>query len=242
MALICAVGNVIYTKPSLASAELEMTMLDAVIMYAMMGLKGMALPLLIAYTNMHRFKYDFKYSYLIRSKSRLRIWYKHVINAVVDCIVVVAIMMAAGAVTGYIVCDKTVDFYSATSVCMNEFKKYRMSVPNDMDIPLMITEMYIVSVGELIARTLAAFLIYWLTDSRVTSIIGMYAMSYLSLGSLGIRGILLFVRPRQVNVKYYSALYFPSQVMETIMLLMVAIIFILLTAQIFVPVKEFIKR
>lgn len=242
MAVLCAVGNVIYNVSAVADAKMEMTVLDAVIKYVMLGLKGMALPFLIAYTNMHRFKYDFNYSYLVRSKSRMRIWYKQAVNVVFDCIVVAALMMIAGAITGYAVCDKTVDFYSGSSVCMNEFKKYRMAVPPDMNIPLMIVEMYIVSVGELIARTLATLLIYWLTDSRVISVIVMYLLSYLSLGYLGVRGIVILGRPVQATIKYYSALYFPLQVVETLLLLAVVIILILLTAQIFVPVKEFTKR
>lgn len=242
MAVICAVGSVIYSRPGLVMEELEMTILDAVLMYAMMGLKRMALPLLIAYTNMHRFKYDFKYPYLIRRKSRLRIWYKHVAIVVLDCIVVAALMMAAGMVTGCIVCEKAVDFYSSASVCRDEFKKYGMGVPVDMNIMLMIIETYVISVGELMARSLAAFLIYWITDSRVISVIGLYALSFLTLGYMGIGGLALFGTPRASNIRYYSALYFPTQVLETLMLLAVAIILVLLTAQIVVPSKEFIKE
>lgn len=242
MVILCSAGSVICSRQSLLKAEIEMTVLDAVLIYAMSGLKRMAFPLLIAYTNMHRFKYDFKYSYLIRSKSRLSIWYKQAINVVADCIVAAALMMISGTVAGYIVCDEAVDFCSTASVCLDEFRKQGMGVPMDMNIPLMIIETYIISVGELIARTLAAFLIYWLSGSRVISVIGIYVMSYLSLGCMGIRGIALLGTPGALNIRYYSGLYFPSQVLETLMLLAVTIILVLLTAQIFVPLKEFIKE
>lgn len=242
MATLCAVGSVIYNGQSLAAIEIKITVLDSALIYAMGGLKAMALPLLIAYINMHCFKYDFKYSYLLRSKGRLSIWYKYVINIVADSIIVTALMMLAGAVTGYIVCDNTVDFFSVTSVCFNEFKKYGMSVPVDLNIPLMIIETYVINAGELIARALTAFLIYWFTNSRVISVIGMNALSYMSLGCLGVSGIAWRFKPGAVYPRYYSAMYFSSQVMETLALLAVAIMLVLLTAQIFVPAKEFLKE
>lgn len=244
IAVLLAVGSVIYSGRVTVIKELEMTTLDAVIIYAMIGLKRLPLPFLIAYVNMHRFKYDFKYQYLVRGKGRLRLWYCHIINVAVDCVVVTALMMLTGAVTGYIICDENVDFYSSVSVCMDEFMEYGMAVPYNMNIPAMIIEMFVISSGELVARTLFAWLIYWMANSKSISLLGVIILSNFSIGDMGVRGIVWFgnLGGSMTRIKYYSALYFPAQVMEILLLLALIIMLVLLTAQIFVPAKEFIKK
>jgi len=241
-AVLCAVGNVIYSNIGVVAKELEMTALDAVLIYAMVGLKRLVLPFLIAYVNMHRFKYDFQYPYIVRSGSRLRLWYSQVMSIVLDCIVVTVLAMIAGAITGYIRCDVKVDFYSPVSVCREEFRIYGISVPQDMNIPVMIVETFIVNAEELMVRTLFTLFIYWITGSRIISLIVVYIISKFAIGDMGIKGIVRIGKIGTEHVRYYSALYFPAQVFETFIFLAAIILIVLLTAHIFIPAKEFVKK
>lgn len=242
VAVLCAVGSVVYGSGLAMSRELEMTTLDAVLIYAMCGLKRLAMPLLIAYVNMHRFKYDFKYPYIARSTSRLKLWYSQVINVVVDCVVVAALIMIAGAVTGFIKCGAMVDFNSSVSVCKEEFEMYGMAVPEHMNIPLMIAETFVLNAAEIIARVLFALFIYWMINNRLMGVIGLVLASRIYIGDMGVRGLVEIGNASAGHIRYYSALCSPKMVAEPLLLTVIIIVLVILTAHIFIPVKEFVKE
>lgn len=212
---------------------------DGIFVFGCSGiLINLLFPLILVYSTLYKLRLDFYPVYVVRRKSKIDMWNRVFLYSYAVCLIAVFTSMVVSGIITLLYTQKW-KYTGMESILYGEFMKTGYTMPPKFHYGIMFVISLFINSAEVFVRVLISLGIYWFTESQVFTIIMIIVMRIFLDGRMS--KYFALWRYRVEGGAYYTELCSGARTIESILYMLIPIVFIELLAYICIPRKNFYK-